>query len=232
MAFHMLIHLVGFPSTVVTTVVSKSYPVTYSRGHTTQPRSIEGSDFSVQVDIHFQTVQFSPSTISGGVDLSIIDPATGTTVASNNTFVRPPAGTSIVTLWVTVPSPTLWWPRGYGSPYLYTLQTSFTELNNPSDVQVINTTIGFRSVELVTDPIGSESGKYFYFKINGLPIFVKGANFIPADSFEKRSNASVLQVPPSECVHDKLQIISFEDLVCRMLLVGSSADVARCFCMV
>ena len=29
-------------------------------------------------------------------------------------------------------------------------------------------------------------GKSFYFKVNKVPIFVKGSNWIPADAFESR----------------------------------------------
>ncbi|KAK2519920.1 Manba, partial [Columba guinea] len=44
----------------------------------------------------------------------------------------------------------------------------------------------FRTVELVQEPIPGSPGLSFYFRINGRPIFIKGSNWIPADSFQDR----------------------------------------------
>lgn len=44
----------------------------------------------------------------------------------------------------------------------------------------------FRTVELVQEPIPGSPGLSFYFRINGRPIFLKGSNWIPADSFQDR----------------------------------------------
>ncbi|GAB1609427.1 beta-mannosidase-like [Argonauta hians] len=80
-----------------------------------------------------------------------------------------------------------WWPHGYGSPYLYTLDVIYASKNDidPSARQL---RIGFRTVELVQHPVSKRphEGLTFYFKINGLPVFFKGSNWIPADSFQER----------------------------------------------
>ena len=54
---------------------------------------------------------------------------------------------------------------------------------------------GIRHVELVQDDTnaGNVTGKTFYFKINGVPVFIEGANWIPADSFPTRTKTSTVR---------------------------------------
>ena len=51
-------------------------------------------------------------------------------------------------------------------------------------IDEITTRTGLRSVELRQQP--DKSGKSFTFVINGVPVFAKGGNWIPADSFPTR----------------------------------------------
>lgn len=76
----------------------------------------------------------------------------------------------------SVPSLRLWWPKGYGEPYRY--QARFV-LRDPRGraLDSLSFPVGFRTTELVREK--DADGQSFYFKINGRPIFAKGANYIP-----------------------------------------------------
>ncbi|KAI7977479.1 hypothetical protein EIK77_007101 [Talaromyces pinophilus] len=85
----------------------------------------------------------------------------------------------------TVSKPSLWYPLGNGSQPLYTVEaTGFSD----SGVVVCTSSkrIGLRRVELIQRPIKDQPGTSFFFQINGVPIFCRGADWIPADNFLPR----------------------------------------------
>jgi len=49
-------------------------------------------------------------------------------------------------------------------------------------VQSVLKTVGFRSLKLITTPTDTP-GETFLFEINGVQVFIKGANLVPIDSF-------------------------------------------------
>ena len=74
----------------------------------------------------------------------------------------------------------LWYPHTHGKQPLYTVNTT---LRSPTGTMLDSKTqtVGFRCIELVQSPL--EEGLTFYFKINGIPIFMGGSNWIPGDMF-------------------------------------------------
>lgn len=77
-----------------------------------------------------------------------------------------------------IENPKLWWTHDLGKPNLYNFEV---KVNSDRHKEAKTVTTGLRKLELVQNK--DEYGKTFYFKLNGTPIFVKGTNHIPLDTF-------------------------------------------------
>lgn len=90
---------------------------------------------------------------------------------------------------VTVPNPQLWWPNGYGAQLLYQVSVELYQADRLLDRREYR--LGLRTIELRRQP--DEWGQSFTFVVNGQPIFAKGSNWIPADSFPTRISDAYLE---------------------------------------
>jgi len=75
-------------------------------------------------------------------------------------------GTNTVEQSFVIKNPALWWPAGMGKQPLYDVSVS-------ADGHKLEKKIGLRTVEV---------GENLAFKVNGKPIFAKGANWIPCET--------------------------------------------------
>jgi beta-mannosidase len=83
---------------------------------------------------------------------------------------------------IYVDNPQLWWPNGYGEQPLYQVTVSLLVDGEP--VQTLRRNIGLRTLRL--EQKKDRWGRSFAFVVNGVRIFCKGANWVPADSFPSR----------------------------------------------
>lgn len=100
------------------------------------------------------------------------------TVAGSSLVLPVPAGVSRVRGELSVAEPRPWWPAGLGEQPLYELEVTLRDATDDLDRAV--RTIGFR--DLVVEQVDDEDGRSFGITVNGVPMFVRGFNWIPDDT--------------------------------------------------
>ncbi len=81
-----------------------------------------------------------------------------------------------------IENPKLWWPNGMGEHYLYEIDASVESQDGVRDNYTAR--IGIRSLEVVRKK--DSLGMSLFLRVNGIPVFMKGADYIPQDNFQNR----------------------------------------------
>ena len=113
-------------------------------------------------------------------NVTITEAASGRVLAGQTVSLQ--KGINKISLPFSIKSPKLWWSNGLGEPHLYSFRTDLTVNNQTSDAWTEE--VGLRSLKIINRP--DEDGKTFYVELNGIPVFAKGANYIPQDNFLPR----------------------------------------------
>jgi len=93
-------------------------------------------------------------------------------------------------LQLPITNPQLWWPSGYGAQPLYEVEVILKDGKNVLDRRSYK--IGLRVIELRQEP--DQWGQEFTFYVNGVRLFAKGADWIPADSLPTRITKEYLEM--------------------------------------
>ncbi len=92
-------------------------------------------------------------------------------------------GTNKIDGTVAVKNPKLWWPNGFGEQHLYDLSVKV----GSSEVKK---RLGLRRIELISEE--DKIGLSMIFRVNGVDIFAKGADWIPCDALPQRQTREAM----------------------------------------
>ncbi|MBG6058459.1 beta-mannosidase [Cryobacterium sp. MP_M5] len=130
-----------------------------------------GSSTGGMVDVHVEVAR------AGDEPLAV-----RASVAGVSATVELAAGETTAVVRLELPEVSLWWPRGYGEQPLYDVDVTLS--GGATELDAARKRIGFRTVEFDTTP--DDAGTPFTIVVNGSPVFVRGANWIPDDAFPHR----------------------------------------------
>ncbi len=164
-------------------------------GLSARTRRLEGSAWELACELTVETAEAGP------VALRVA--AAG---SSAELVLDLPPGRSSQLIALAVERPELWWPAGHGVQALYELVASVSRpgsasgdedgpgclgdapaLPVPEAASERRIRVGFRELRLRNEP--DADGRSMAVEVNGRPIFLKGANWIPQDALPSRWTA-------------------------------------------
>lgn len=114
-------------------------------------------------------------------------------------------GINEIAIDISIAKPRLWWCRGQGAQDLYSFTAELFDKDDTSLVETKTVETGLRALRLVRE--ADEWGTSFYIELNGRPVFMKGGNHIPNDTFPARVSPEVLEREIASCVEANFTMI-------------------------
>lgn len=146
-----------------------------------QQHQVTKDSASVTAEVELQAGQAATATLS----FSYQD-ASGRETKAGTQTVELRAGINQLAFPIQIAAPGLWYPSDYGRQDRYRFLATVKSGGEALARAEVKT--GLRSIELRRD--ADQWGKEFTFVVNGIPVFAKGANVIPFDSFPTRVTAA------------------------------------------
>ncbi|MCD7937941.1 MAG: glycoside hydrolase family 2 protein [Tannerellaceae bacterium] len=112
-------------------------------------------------------------------------------------------GKNVIETVLQISNPKLWWSNGLGDPHLYPFTATLDFNGLPADSQTDN--IGIREIKVIRDK--DDAGQTFYFRLNGVNVFAKGANYIPQDNFLPRLTFENYEKTILDAVHANMNML-------------------------
>ena len=150
--------------------------------HVNQSDAADLSSAALTVKTDVTNNASSPQT--GTVTATITPPGNGTPITVSQAVTVPASTTQTVTFApagfpaLTIANPQIWWPYQLGAQPLYTLGVTVaqgsTQFNSTSETFGIRTVTSYLTGSNAIEPSGARA-----FKINGVPIVIRGGGFDP-----------------------------------------------------
>jgi exo-1,4-beta-D-glucosaminidase len=134
---------------------------------------------SPQLTIKTDVTNYTPASQTATVNATITPPNGGTPITASQPVTVPAGATQTVTFpVVTITSPQLWWPYQLGAQPLYSLAVNVvqgsTTFNTTTETFGIRAVTSYLTGSNAIEPSGARA-----FKINGVPIVIRGGGWDP-----------------------------------------------------
>ena len=140
----------------------------------TQAANAERAELLLHLDVESNvdeslTIEVGPSTGSGTSAFTV-----------QNRSLSLSKGRQHIVLPLTIDNPQIWWPNEMGEQPLYDFEVRLKKDGKILDSKSFKS--GIRTFEMVDEP--DSIGRAFYFKVNDMPFYAKGANYVPEEMIE------------------------------------------------
>ncbi len=142
------------------------------------------------------TVEIATEVNSPDGGKSTLEVALGNEHLARPVTLKP--GTNVVRTRLSVRNPKLWWPNGYGTQPLYDLTVRIAG-------DEVRKRIGLRKLEVLN--VEDKRGLSLTFRINGVEIYCKGANWTPVDALPQRQTRAALDDLLTSAQHANMNML-------------------------